>query len=110
MLSKIVFKDLHSYLVTMDFTILSGFWCNSLIETNNGVFDETYINAYEDHDLSLRISQNHEGYKFIQYRIGSIGGATLDPFHDKIVAKRRTLQAISSLIYFDRRLRKIFQF
>ena len=81
-----------------------------LVETDNGIFDETYINAHEDHDLFLRIPQNHEGYKSIQYRIGSIGGSSLNPFHDKIEAKRRTLQAISSLIYFDRRLRKTFKF
>ena len=109
-ISRIAFKDLHNYFVTMDFTILSTSWCTLEIGKGNDIFDETYINGCEDHDLSLRLSLDHDAYKFIQYRIDGIGGATFDPSHDENIIRRRTLLALANLIYLDKKLKGIFQF
>ena len=96
--------------MTMDFIILSGYWCASEIEKHQHLLDETYINSHEDVDLSSRLSLNTADYRFIQYRIGGVGGGSLDPSHDWEVMKRRNLTAIANKIYFNKRADEILGF
>ena len=86
------FKKGHQYLEIQDFGIYSSVWISGL---DSLVYDETFINAAEDTDLSLRISLGNLRIKIIDYTIGDLIGATLG------TGIQRRLRTISSRIYLN---------
>ena len=47
------------------------------IVQNNGLFDESFITATEDIDLSLKITLTRNEFQFINYRIGDFINGTI---------------------------------
>ncbi len=80
-----------------DFTILK-----SSLATQE-TYDDVFINAYEDLDLSLRLFPTRN-YRFIDYRIGSIGGRSLSPNWKQ--ARVRMYRDVLSWAYFDYKWKK----
>ena len=73
------------------------FWVLSynFIKKNKGIiFDETYINGFEDHDLSYRVNTKYE-YNFIKFNLGFYSGKSLG------TGKIRILKDLVNLIYFN---------
>lgn len=74
-----------------------AFWVISynFVKKNNGVvFDETYINGFEDHDLSYTVNTKYK-YDFIKFNLGFYNGKSLG------TGKRRVLKNLVNLIYFN---------
>ncbi|MCW1312495.1 MAG: hypothetical protein OH338_03645 [Candidatus Parvarchaeota archaeon] len=74
-----------------------AFWVLSynFIKKNKGaIFDETYINGFEDHDLSYRVNTKYK-YDFIKFNLGFYNGKSLG------TGKRRVLKDLVNLIYFN---------
>ena len=61
------------------------------------IFDETYINGFEDCDLCLRITHKYN-YRFINFRLGCYNGKSLG------VGTIRMLRDIANLTYFNYRI------
>ena len=59
------------------FGIFSSTFLNDFMNENNELFDETFITATEDIDLSLKITLTRNDYKFINYKIGDLINGTL---------------------------------
>ena len=59
------------------------------------ILDETFINAYEDHEISLKFSLEHLTYTFIDYKIGDYIGSSLGN------GVSRNLRNISGLAYLN---------
>ena len=68
----LVAKNPIYFTLASDFAILSSALCQ---EYYGYIFDETYINAYEDLDLSLRL--RNQKNKTIDYKINDLFGSTL---------------------------------
>ena len=84
------------YINIGDFFILSG----SLVRSfSSNLFDETFVNGCEDHDLSIRIQSSGSRHTFISYRIGSLIGRTLGQ------SESRSIRDIANLAYFNEKLR-----
>ena len=62
---------------------------------NFSVLDETFINAGDDTDLSLRFSLDRSRVAFIDYSIGDIIGGTLG------IGVERGLRSIAGLCYLN---------
>jgi len=72
-----------------------GIFSSKFIKNSEGlIFDEVYINGYEDVDLSYRISTQSINTTQINYKIGDLIGKTLGLSID------RHLRGISSAVYF----------
>ena len=74
-----------------------AFWVLSynFIKKNKGaIFDETYINGFEDHDLSYKVNTKYK-YDFIKFNLGFYNGKSLG------TGKRRVLKDLVNLIYFN---------
>jgi len=97
---KIFYSETRCYVLTSDFSILSGKWAKEL---NGEIFDETYLNGVEDWDLSLQICGERKDYDFIDYRIGDLVGGTIGGYVDN-----RTLRDSANMIYFDSRVNENF--
>ena len=69
-IGEIFFKKIISYYNFEAFGIFSS----EFIKRENEVFDEYYINAHEDQDLSIRISVEPEKIAWIEYGISGYGG------------------------------------
>ncbi|MEM3490118.1 MAG: hypothetical protein QXO75_10770, partial [Nitrososphaerota archaeon] len=67
------FKTKYNYTNFEDFGIFSS----SFVKKTEMFFDETYINAHEDHDLSIRLSFNPEQISFVNFKIKGVGGQSL---------------------------------
>ena len=59
------------------FGIFSSTFLKDFMNENNGLFDESFITATEDIDLSLKITLARDDYKFINYRIGDMINGTV---------------------------------
>jgi hypothetical protein len=57
-------------------------------------FDETFINGAEDHDIGMRFF-SADKIRFLNYAVGSIGGATLSP-----TRRSRNINALRSVLNF----------
>ena len=70
---EIFFKKLYTFDNIESFGIFSGKFIK-----NNGIkiFDETYINGYEDEEISIIISKNPDKTAFINYNMRAIEGGT----------------------------------
>ena len=78
-----------------------GVFSYDYIKAKGGsLFDETYINGYEDLDLSLRLRMdNSANVGFIKYRIEDIIGGSLGK-HSSV----RTYRSLMNLAYFNQKL------
>ena len=62
------------------------------------VFDECYINGFEDHDLSYSLFDRGCRFSFINYKIGDVIGGTIG------LGPERALRDIANLAYFNEKL------
>ncbi len=69
-----LFKKGYLYLEINDFGIFSSIFLKTI---DGYLFDETFINAAEDTDISLKFSETPKRRAFINYRIGDYIGSTL---------------------------------
>jgi len=91
--SKIVFKKARKFIEIGDFAIFSGIWVRNM---KGNIFDETYINAHDDLDLSYVLSKsNKDYYKIIKYQIGSFSGTSLG------LGITRDLRRIAADVYLE---------
>ena len=89
---RLFIKQERDFINIIDFGIFSS---KFILELKSDLFDEVFINHFEDTDLSLRISLNSYKIAISNYEIGSIRGGTFDDFS-------RELRSIPSLCYFNR--------
>ena len=87
-----LFDKGYQYVELQDFAILSARWLKNKGEE---FFDETFINAGEDTDLSLDLSLFPEKIAIISYRIGDMVGSTLG------VGADRDMRHIAGLTYLN---------
>ncbi len=79
-----------------------AFWVlnYNFVKKNKGViFDETYINGFEDHDLSYVVNTKCK-YDFINFNLGFYSGKSLG------TGKLRVLKDLANLIYFNYKFSK----
>ena len=55
------------------------------LNENNGLFDELFITATEDIDLSLKIAFVKDDFKFINYKIGDLINGTVGSSFSKLL-------------------------
>lgn len=79
------------------FTILRADFAR---QSGGKVYDEAYINSYEDIDLFYNISKSHKDYAFITFKIGHKDSASLGK------GEMNNLRAIANKIYFNYKYRK----
>ncbi|MEM3290931.1 MAG: hypothetical protein QW046_05375 [Candidatus Micrarchaeaceae archaeon] len=91
LLSHFLYIKHQEVIVIGHFTILSGKY---VIDKKGDIFDETYINSFEDIDLSLKF-YNSGRFAFIDFKIGHFIGSTLRR------NKERHLRNIASASYFN---------
>ncbi|MCL4326550.1 MAG: hypothetical protein M1481_07030 [Candidatus Thermoplasmatota archaeon] len=84
------------FIVTMSFAIFSS---NFFRKVNN-YYDETYINAVEDSDISFRLFLENRNYTIIDYKIGDMEGMTFGK------GKLRDLRSRASTVYFNYKFQK----
>ena len=87
-----LFKKGYQYLEIQDFGIYSSVWIS---KNDNSLYDETFMNAAEDTDLSLNISIGHVRTATIDYKIGDLIGSTLG------TGIQRGLRSIAGLTYLN---------
>lgn len=104
-LSKIFFRDQIIPFVNLNaFGIFSG---EFLENYKNDVFDETFINGFEDIDLSLRLELEY-GIKYVNYNIAGYEGSTIGNSNDPLKFRSRHLRDIANYMYIDSKLLEIF--
>ncbi|MEM0135392.1 MAG: hypothetical protein QXU18_09255 [Thermoplasmatales archaeon] len=95
-LSKLFLKDPLFLIMTSSFGIFSFSYCK---RKNGFVFDEGYINGYEDVHLSAEIATEQRKlkrhYTFIDYRIGDLVGSSMGK------GEYRRFRDIANQIYFS---------
>jgi len=96
-LRSLFYKNVVTFINFGDFGIFSS----TFIKNNGNIlFDEIYMNGFEDVEVSLIINLNHN-YDFINYKIRSISGATLGrPFS---VPDPRSYREIANCSYFNKK-------
>ena len=115
-LSELFIENVFNYTLTGDFSIFSSYFARqhrvvggaSLLDshrkpanvsyTQSILFDETYINASEDHDLSLELGIDCNRWTTLSYRIGSHNGTTLG------LGLPRLLRSIAGTVYLNFKL------
>ncbi|MGC8516235.1 MAG: hypothetical protein ACP5OC_08925, partial [Thermoplasmata archaeon] len=96
LISKLILRKSRAFLLSGDFFILSGY----LAKLRGGeIFDEFYINGWDDLDLSLRISLGGLNYTIIDFKIGDLVGSTLSPTKEE--NWNRLLRDIANKVYLD---------
>ena len=88
------------------FGILSGEFLKNFKE---GVFDETFINGFEDIDLSLKL-ELMDKFDYIKYNIAGYEGSTLGNKNDPVKFRSRHLRDIANYIYINYKLLKNSRF
>jgi hypothetical protein len=92
LLARLFFKRYVHIREFIDFGIYSS---NLIKEWSFTIYDEVFINHFEDTDLALRITQERKSTVLSDYNIGTIGAATLGN------NSLRDIRAIASLAYFS---------
>ncbi|WP_145983950.1 hypothetical protein [Cuniculiplasma divulgatum] len=87
-----LFKNGYQYLEIQDFGIFSSLWISKV---GGSIYDETFINAAEDTDLSIRIKIENARTMIIDYKIGDLIGSTLD------TGNLRAVRSIAGLTYLN---------
>jgi len=96
-LRSLFYKNVVSFISFSDFGIFSS----AFIKNNGNIlFDEIYINGFEDVDVSLIINLNHN-CDFINYKIRGIVGATLG--RPSSVFHPRSIRDIVNSSYFNKK-------
>ena len=85
------------------FAIFSG---EFLKNYKDFILDETFINGFEEIDLSLNIELKY-GIKYLNYDIGGYEGSTLGNPSDSLKYKSRHLRDIANYIYINYKLFEI---
>ena len=67
------------------FGIFSAIFLRDFLNENNGLFDELFITATEDIDLSLKIAFVKDDFKFINYKIGDLINGTVGSSFSKLL-------------------------
>jgi hypothetical protein len=91
------FKVKYTFPAVGDFVICSS----ALLRTLPNLFDETFINGGEDVDFSISIYITGCTYHSIDYKIKSVGGASLGN-------KGRMLKDVLNLSYLSYKTDKIY--
>jgi hypothetical protein len=73
-ISRFFIKKRKYILMFGDFLIINS---NFIKNKQINIFDEIYINAHEDVDLAYKFIKNKINTKFINFKIGSLGGMSL---------------------------------
>ena len=69
---------------------------SGFVEDKGGIlFDETFINGYEDLDLTINILKESNNIHFIDYRIGDYAGSTLG------TNVNRSVREVANVAYFN---------
>jgi len=91
--SSLVFKKVPN----TDFinTAAFGIFSSNYLKKFENIYDDTYINEFEDTDFSFRSKLENANTAFIKYRIGAIRGGTLG------VDRARGLRSVASRAYFN---------
>ena len=72
--TKYIYKKGYQFISTTDFGIFS----TEFIKKRGGkIFDETFVNGEEDHDLNISFFLDDGKYSFIDFKIGDYVGSTL---------------------------------
>jgi hypothetical protein len=101
-LVNLLFKNLHRFIITSSFGIFSGNFIKKIRNNHlNNPLDETYINGYEDADLSLIINYNYK-FNFINYKIGDYIGMSIGPWLG-LSGILRELRDMANLTYFNKK-------
>ena len=87
-----LFKKGYLYFEIQDFGIYSSIWISKI---GYEIYDDTFINAAEDTDLSLIIALGGIRTAKIKYRIGDLIGSTLG------TGIQRSLRSIAGLTYLN---------
>lgn len=95
----LLYKHGYNLISFTDFYILSSQYISNL---NHDVFDETFVNAQEDHDLVLRAFTSGARYAIIDYRIGDYVGSTMG------TGITRSLREVAGIVYLDYKWRSAF--
>jgi len=74
--TRYIFKHRFRFISFTDFGIFSSDFVN---RKHGNLFDETFINAHEDHDIMIDFFINSGRYTFIEYRIGDCIGSSFVP-------------------------------
>jgi hypothetical protein len=101
LVSRILLKNVKIFLLSGDFLILSSSFVRQL---DGMIFDESYINGWEDLDLSLQISIEDGGHSIIDFRIGDLIGSTLSPTKEE--NRNRLLRDVANKVYLDYKISK----
>ena len=74
--TRYIFKHGYKFISFTDFGIFSSDFVN---RKHGNLFDETFINAQEDHDIMIDFFINSDRYTFIDYQIGDCIGSSFVP-------------------------------
>ncbi len=96
LLSKVLLKNSRVFLLTSSFAIFNG---SFLVQERERINDETYINGWEDFDLSLWLNMKKFSYSIIDYKIGDKMGSSLSRTNKEIMG--RLLRNIANQVYLD---------
>ncbi len=94
-LPRILRRRSYFFKLTSSFAILSSNFCKNRID----IFNETYVNGYEDWELSLELSRLK--WTSINYRIGDYIGTSMG------IGLRRDSRDLANLFYLDKRVDEI---
>lgn len=86
---KLAYRRVYKYRDFVSFGIFSSKMINEIIEKYGNFFDESFVNASEDWDLSIRICMLKYGEVPVKFRIGIMIGKTLG------IGKERELRNIA---------------
>jgi hypothetical protein len=89
---SMLFKKGYVYMEIQDFGIYSSCWIS---KTGGYVYDETFVNAAEDTDLSLKISMDKLRTVKIDYKIGDLIGSSLG------TGVQRGLRSVAGITYLN---------
>ncbi len=83
--SYFIYKKIKSFPITLAFTIISPYF----IRSNDGIlFDETYINGFEDVDISFYFSEHTQNVGWINYRIGDFIASSIGTGEFRVLTDR----------------------
>ena len=89
---SLLFKKGYTYLEIQDFAIYSS---NFVAAKKGAVYDETFVNAAEDTDLSLMFSLNRQKLAVVDYKIEDMIGRSLG------TGIQRDIRSIAGLMYLN---------
>ena len=99
-MARLFFKQFVNIIDFIDFVIFSA---NLIKEYNSSIYDEYFINHFEDTELSFRILNEHRPIMISSYNIGSLEGMSLGKNY------ARDLSSVASLAYYSNKYENKFQ-